>query len=93
LYFAQELNRPLTFEEFVEQNMPTDKAVFNHLLDNISGKKLIYKIGASLTEVVMAVPHPNQDQTILTITYKVSPGNTEVAEAIDQILSTFQFLD
>ena len=93
IHFNQNLNRPLTFTEFIEQNMPTDKATVDYSLAGISGKKLIYKTGAGLIEVLIAIPHPNIDQNITTIIYKIFPGNTKTPKIIDQILSTFKFLD
>lgn len=92
VYFNQELNRELTFDEFIDQRKPTDNRIYEYSLSQSPGKRLIYKIGEILQEIIIAAPFPDK-RNIITINYKIYPGDTSFPETIDQILSTFKFLD
>jgi hypothetical protein len=93
IYHNQNTNNAMTFNEFIENRMPSDKKIYNYSLGGKKGKLLIYKNGESLTENTIAIPCPNRidPNNILTLTYKIFPGDT--TDNIRQMLSTFRFLN
>lgn len=86
--------RSLTFEQFVAENLPTDKTLpVDYINGDIHGKKLIYKSGVDQATIDTVIAFPGQTQNVITFLYTDSPGHITKSEIIDQILSTFKFIN
>ena len=92
-YYNQNLGREITFNEYIETRMPTDKNIQDYTLAGVKGKMIIYKAVTGRYETLIAIPLSEVSESeILTVNYNIYPGDTQTSEIVDQILSTFKLL-
>lgn len=92
VYYNQDLQRELTFQEVVEMHQPTDgQEATDYELAGIQGKKYVYDIGSSTKEILIDLPDPNTKNGVVTFIYYLRPGNTNETETVEKVLSTFKF--
>lgn len=87
---------PNSLEELLKLKAPTDfsKAKpqdFSSI--NVKGKKYVYEIGHSATQVEMLIPRLDSDIGVFTISYINYPGEPETVKILEQVVSTFKFTD
>lgn len=85
---------PNSFEELLKLKAPTNfsKATPQDFSStNVKGKKYVYEIGQSTTQVVILIPKPNSNTGVFEISYTNYPGEIETVKKLEQIVSTFKF--
>ncbi|QQG41796.1 MAG: hypothetical protein HYV90_00585 [Candidatus Woesebacteria bacterium] len=88
-------SRPaLTLDQYVAKNLPLDKTLpVDYTNGDIHGKKLIYKSGVDQSTIDTVIVFPGKTQNVITFSYTDFPGHITKSEVVDQILSTFKFLE
>ena len=93
VFYNQDLGRNYTFDEIAEISLPTDGTpAESFTITGREAKQIVYKTGEGLFETLIMIPSPISKDGIVTISYKIFPGDTTLQnKQIDQILSTFKF--
>ena len=83
-----------TIVDVIKMKLPTDGSQpQDYTSGTIKGKIIVYKMGESTTQAVVILPKPSTTNEIITLSYTNYPGDIERSKLVDQILSTFKFLD
>ena len=83
-----------TLEKYVTNNLPTDKTpTVDYINGDIYGEKIVYKSGVDQAILDVAIVLPKQSNNVIVFSYTDYAGHITKSETIDQILSTFKFID